>query len=93
MIELNDHLLKVYWWLLVFSRKWVNMIVKFTSTVSFLLLLNGRRCEVLIPKRGIRQRDTLSPYLFILCAEGLSCLVDDLVMQDRIRGFKVSHGA
>lgn len=41
--------------------------------------------------RGIRKGDPLSSYLFILCAESLSCLLDDLVKKNRIQGFKVAR--
>lgn len=61
----------------VFSQIWLNLICGCISTVSFSLMMNGRRCDAFVPKKGIRQGDPLSSYLFILCAEGLVSLVKD----------------
>jgi hypothetical protein len=53
---------------------------------------------LIIPSRGIRQGDPLSPYLFLLCAEGLSSLLRTAEQEGKItwvpfahRGFKLSH--
>ena len=63
-----------------------------------MVLVNGRPCGHIYPKRGLRQGDPISLYLFILCAEALSALlmkanekgVLDGVPTSR-RGLRVSH--
>jgi hypothetical protein len=51
------------------------------GTVSFQVLLNG------VPQAMI----SLSPYLFLLCAEGLSTLLTKASLDGRISGVPISH--
>ncbi|XP_042969072.1 uncharacterized protein LOC122301754 [Carya illinoinensis] len=75
-----------------FSEKWINLIMKCVTSVSYLVLINGKPGERFRPTRGLRQGDPLSPYLFILCVEGLSCLMEQSVRLRSIRGVQVSRG-
>lgn len=49
--------------------------MKFITTVSYSFLHNGREFGNIIPQRGLRQGNTISPYIYILCAEGLSSIL------------------
>ncbi|KAG7541952.1 Endonuclease/exonuclease/phosphatase superfamily [Arabidopsis thaliana x Arabidopsis arenosa] len=57
-----------------FSHIWISWIMQCISTVSYSYLLNGEAQGLVIPQRGIRQGDPLSPFIFILCSEVLSGL-------------------
>ena len=63
------------------------------STISYLVLINGEAKGNIVPSRGLRRRDLISPYLFLLCVEGLSAMLRKEEEQGNIRGISVSRGA
>jgi hypothetical protein len=81
-----------------FDEVWIARVMVCVSTVSYSILINGNPTGVITPSRGIRQGDPLSPYLFLLCAEGLSALLSHVDHHSQIsgvpispRGYKLSH--
>jgi len=45
------------------------------ESVDYSVIVNNNLVGPIIPWRGLHQGDPLSPYLFILFAEGLSTLI------------------
>jgi hypothetical protein len=76
-----------------FHRLWVEMIMRLVSSVSFSVLFNGECQDTFTPTRGIRQGDPISPYLFLLAAEGLSCLLKSRNGSSSLSGIKVASSA
>lgn len=72
-----------------FSEAWVALIMKCVSSVSYKVKVNGNLSEFFSPKRGLRQGDPLSPYLFLLCAEGFSALLQEAEQNGSIKGVKI----
>lgn len=62
------------------------------STVTYRILINGAPTENIKPKRGIKQGDPLSTYLFILCANILSCVLLDIENKGLIQGVALRKG-
>ena len=74
-----------------FDNRWVDLMMLCVSTVRYNVLVNGREVGPIISKRGLRQGDPLSPYLFILCAEGLSSLIKRAESEGVLHGCRVSR--
>jgi hypothetical protein len=72
-----------------FSCHWVNLIMHCVESVKLFVRINGYFSESFSPSRGIHQGDPLSPYLFFLCAEGLSCLLKYTGPQYLAKGIRV----
>ncbi|XP_042939340.1 uncharacterized protein LOC122274360 [Carya illinoinensis] len=75
-----------------FSNSWVSLILKCISSVSYCILLNGEPQGFFMPSRGLRQGDPLSPYLFLLCVEVLSCLLLKAEREGSISSVPVGRG-
>ena len=54
-----------------FYQKWVNWVMSCVTSASFSVLLNGVPSEPFASSRVLCQGDPISPYLFIILAEGL----------------------
>lgn len=76
-----------------FSERWINLIMKCISAVSYRIKVNGELTNEIVPSRGLRQGDPLSPYLFLIYAEGFSSLLNAAEMEGKIRGVSIYETA
>lgn len=81
-----------------FEEKWISLVMRCVTSVSYSVLVNGVPFGKILPSRGIRQGDPMSPYLFLNVAEGLSSLISQAAVGNRLsrvpisaRGYKLSH--
>ena len=76
-----------------FHEKWINLIMHCITTISYFVLINGVAYGSIIPTRGLRQGDIVSPYIFLLCAYGFSSLINDAARNQRISGVSICKGS
>ncbi|GLT44693.1 hypothetical protein SLA2020_185780 [Shorea laevis] len=76
-----------------FVERWISLIMGCVTSVQYNILLNGVDAGWIIPSRGLRQGDPLSPYLFILCAEGLTAMIKDAERRKMLHGVKICRHA
>lgn len=69
-----------------FNSSYTSWILSLTSLDFFLILINGSPSTKFTSSRGIRNRDPLSPFLFILMVEGLSQTIKSMVVNQEIKG-------
>ncbi|KAK6143123.1 hypothetical protein DH2020_023471 [Rehmannia glutinosa] len=76
-----------------FPSSFVDLIRLCITSSSMSFLLNGPQFGTVSPQRSIRQGDPLSPYIFILCAEIFSNILQDLQAAGKFHGIQVSKHA
>ena len=75
-----------------FHEKWIQLVMKCITTVSYSVIINGAVHGCIFPTRGLRQGDPLSPYLFLLCADGFSSLINEAVRNQGLSGISICRG-
>ncbi|GAA0186340.1 hypothetical protein LIER_33628 [Lithospermum erythrorhizon] len=63
----------------------------YVTSVSYSILVNGNQSGFIKTGRGLRQGDPPSPYLFIICTEGLISLLNNACVAGELQG--ISLGA
>lgn len=76
-----------------FAEKLVNLIMTCVTSVRYQISYGGQEFGRIVPGRGLRQGDPLSPYLFIICTEGFSALLNYYEQRRLISGVCVARGA
>lgn len=76
-----------------FGTKWVDWIMQCVESVHYSVLINSDLVVPVTPKRGLRQGEPLSPYLFFLCSEGRSALLHHEVSNEEIHGVQIGRNA
>ena len=78
---------------LSFPETWIERVMSCVTTTSFFVLVNGRPFGNVLPSKGIRQGDPLSPYLFLLCIKGFTSLLDRAEIGRTLHGVSISRNA
>ena len=76
-----------------FPIKWQRLVYQCISTVEYYIQLNGQISFAISPSCGIRQGDPLSPYLYIIASNILSCMIHQSESQGLWKGIKICKEA
>lgn len=76
-----------------FEEKLISLFLECVMSVKYKITHSGKEFGSIVPSRGIRQGDPLSSYLFLVCMEGLTALINDYERRNLVAGIKVARGA
>ena len=76
-----------------FPETWIERMISYVTTTSFSILMNGKPYGNVLPSRGIRQGDPLSPYLFLLCVEGFTSLLAKVEIVGKLNRVSICRNA
>ena len=74
-----------------FCLPWIRWISSLISSSHLSILVNGFPSRPFKPSRGIRQGDPLSPFLFVLMAEGLGRHIKHALLSRKLKGISVHN--
>jgi hypothetical protein len=72
-----------------FAKRYIQLLMNCVRSVKCHIKVNSDYTEEIVPRRGLHQGDPLSPYLFLICADGFSYLLHHAEMTNSIQGIKV----
>ncbi|XP_057443942.1 secreted RxLR effector protein 78-like [Lotus japonicus] len=75
-----------------FGQRWIKWIQGCVSTATLAVLVNGSPTDFFAIEKGLRQGDPLSPLLFNLCVNALSCMLNLLLAEENPCGFSIVNG-
>ncbi|XP_057747767.1 uncharacterized protein LOC130966964 [Arachis stenosperma] len=75
-----------------FSIITVNLIMNCVRASSLSIMWNENRLDSFAPRRGLRQGDPMSPYLFVFCMERLACYISHKVVEGVWKPVSVTRG-
>jgi hypothetical protein len=73
-----------------FCEEFTELVMNCVCSVSYRFKVNGQLTDTVVPRRGLRQGDPISPYLFLLCAEGFLGLLHHAESVGSIKGIKLA---
>lgn len=76
-----------------FSTWWTHLIIQCVSTIEYNIVHGEHTLGPIVPTRRLRQGDPLSPYLFIVCAEGLTALLKHYELHKWLHGVRICRKA
>lgn len=71
----------------------ISLIMECVCSAKYQICHAGRRFGNIVPQRGIRQGDPISSYLFLICMEGLSVLLQEYERRKLLKSIQVARGA
>ena len=75
-----------------FQEQWIQLVMTCVRIVTYVVLINRQPHGHITTSRGIKQRDPLFPYLFLLCVDGLSHLLHKAKRERHIMGLVIARG-
>jgi hypothetical protein len=72
-----------------FPKLWRKWIFECVGTAKASVLVNGSPTDEFPLERGLRQGDPLSPFLFLIAAEGLNVLMNSVVRAQMFTGYGI----
>ena len=76
-----------------FVDEFTQLIMKCVTTVTYRFRVNGDITDAIVPGKGLQQGDPISPYLFLIYAEGFSTLLHQAKREGKINGIKIAPTA
>lgn len=71
-----------------FADSWIQTVMRCVTSVRNAVKINGQLTNPVTPSRGLRQGDPISPYLFLLCTEGLAGMLQKKESMGVVQGIK-----
>jgi len=74
-----------------FCDKWIHWIKCILEATFVSVLVNDSPTKALFPKKGLRQGDSLAPFLFLIVAEGLAGVLRMVVEKNLIDSLEIGR--